>query len=82
MQTRYKHIYFEGGVGMIEGFPVYQCCNNHTGEVLKSIEYYTPWGEYCAYDTYPTAFFSADCLRDIASFLDQLNEQEKGKEGK
>ncbi len=45
------------------------CLNNRSREPLGGVEWYKPWKQYI-FNASETAVFSADCLRDIAAFME------------
>ena len=73
-KTEYKHIYFAEAVSVPrKAKDIWLCLNNKSDEKLAALEWYAPWRRYCVTDVLDNAVFDADCLRDIAHFLDQLN---------
>jgi|GEM_PF-2481735 len=72
MKTRYRFIHF-----VKVGSDCWHCLNNKTKAPLLEIEYYKPWKQFVSSHCSPplTTVFSADCHRDIAHFLDQLNKE-------
>lgn len=47
-------------------------------DILGVVEWYPRWKRYVFSDSHPRAVFSADCLTDLAAFLEKLT-QEAGK---
>ena len=77
MKTRYKYIHFERVPHCLcGGFPLWDCRNNKTDNGLGVIGWCAQWREYVLTPDQNT-IFSADCCRDIADFLGQLNEVKK-----
>ena len=50
----------------------YTVFNNKTNDCLAHINYYKPWKEWVIFP-YLDCVFSADCLIDLAHFLNLLN---------
>lgn len=70
MKTKYKHVYF-----LQAGKDQWWCRNNKTTSILYKINWYSPWRCYCSEPFTLDVIFSADCHRDIADFLEQLNKE-------
>jgi len=69
MKRCYKYIHFgETNLSRRE----FSCRNTKSGEQLGKVKSYPRWGRYCYFPT-TQAVYSADCLRDIAHFLEQVN---------
>ena len=72
MKTEYKHIKFVQTV--LNG--CWNCLNRESGDVLGSVSYYKPWRQFVFEpDELGDIIFNSSCLRDIAHFLNQLNEK-------
>ena len=77
MKTEYKYIYFE----VVEEKPktkVWGCYNKRTKNILAFVKWYPVWRQYCFFSEQQTVF-NTSCLKDVAEFLDQLNEAQKTK---
>lgn len=72
MKTRYKYIHFE----KLSDNPEVWYCGTLKHQALGTVEYYQQWGKYI-FEPDPGTIYSADCCRDIAKFLEQLNEEKK-----
>ena len=70
MKKSYKYIEF-----VFDGN--WKCYNKQSQTKLAKIEYYPYFKQYSVTWFMMGAVFSAGCLRDIAHFLDQLNQQDK-----
>jgi hypothetical protein len=46
-------------------------------DTLGSIKWFGPWRQYCFFFIADVAIMSAGCLRDLASFLEELNSKHK-----
>jgi len=75
MKTEYKNIYFVLLDRTENGKPVYECLNK-TGVELAEVSYYPKWKKYVD-ERQPGIIFDASCNRDIAHFMDQLDQQRK-----
>ena len=71
LRTKYKHIRFES---YMDSMTHWHCVANNGGAFLGSVEYYKPWKRFVFYASTVSCVFSADCLRDIADFLEQLEK--------
>ncbi len=69
-KTKYKHIYFTESPDK----KIWLCRNTKSQKTLAALAYYKPWHRYCIVEFWDDVVFDADCLRDIAHFLDQLNK--------
>lgn len=65
MKLWYRFIHFEEGPGG------WNCINN-SETVLGRCEFYRPWRQWVFTQERESVVFSADCLRDIAHFMEQL----------
>ena len=72
MKTRYKYINFQ--TTMRDN--VWLICNNKKRDHLGYVSFYKPRKRYCS-NMFDGVVFDASCHRDIADFLDQLNEVKK-----
>lgn len=70
LKTEYKFIRFE------KELTVWCCKNKKHGDMLGTISYCNAWKLFVFQPPSGTEF-SADCLRDIADFLEQLNKEKK-----
>ena len=57
---------------------VYQMLSKHRGDTLGTIKWHGPWRQYCFYPALDT-IFSAGCLSDIHSFLQDHNRRQREK---
>jgi hypothetical protein len=58
------------------GKPIYWVTNLKSGPAIGQIFWYAAWRRWTArFD--PDSVWSADCLRDVASYLEQLNKAPK-----
>ena len=74
MKTEYKYIKFVQTV-LVDNW---NCLNRKSGDGLGCVSYYAPWRQFVFEpDEMGDVIFNSSCLRDIAHFLDQLNEQKK-----
>lgn len=75
MKTEYKwiHFVFYSSTGKTE---VYNCHNTETGALLGQVKWYGAFRKYSFFPL-PDIIFESQCLKDIASFLDQLMLQRK-----
>lgn len=73
MNTSYKYIRFTR-----EWKGRWTCKNKRSGYVLGIVSYYDEWSQWVfAPALFNPTVHSASCLRDIADFLEQLNDEEK-----
>ena len=70
LKTEYKYIRFE------QELKTWVCKNKRHDSFLGSIVYLKEWRQFVFQPPSGTEF-SADCLRDIADFLEQLNKERK-----
>jgi hypothetical protein len=73
MNTRYTYIHFVKK----EDKPktsVWSCCNNKSNVELGEVRWMPQWRQYCFFPTVQ-AVYSADCLKDIDDFIDQLKKE-------
>jgi hypothetical protein len=73
MKTKYKYIEFIQAEDF-KGKQRWTCQNRELGNALADIFYYKLWKEYVS-NFNPNSIFNNSCLRDIADFLDQLNNK-------
>lgn len=74
MKTKYKHIKFTKTT--LVGH--WNCFNVKSGDSLGSVFYDKQCSQYIFEpDEFGEYAFTSSCLRDMAHFLDQLNEQRK-----
>ena len=69
MKTKYKFIEF---IQHPSVSTVWICQNKRSHDYLGCAEVYAPWKAH-VFRSDINSVFSADCLRDIAHFLSQLN---------
>ncbi len=74
MQTEYKHIKFIKA----DSVGGWICLNRISAGDLGTVFYYGPWRKF-VYEPAELGHcvFDSGCLRNIAHFLDQLNEEKK-----
>lgn len=70
LKTEYKFIRFTQTV--FKG--TWNCLNKKASNALGTVRFYKEWKTYTFQPVEDTEF-SADCPRDIADFLEQLNNQ-------
>ena len=73
LKTKYKYIEFE--TTMFDG--IWNCKNRKHGTLLCTVEFDGEWNMYVSVNPEGPVKFSADCHRDIAHFLEQLNMEHK-----
>ena len=73
MKTRFKFIKFDQAPTS-DGMQWF-CDNNKSGDNIGVAVYYEPWRQW-VFEAVDTAVFSADCLRDIAEFMEGLNSNQ------
>ena len=76
MKTRYRFIHFK------QAQDLWVCFNNKTNDPLCSLEYYAPWKQWVLAAKSPTSVFSADCLTNIAHFLNAADQAQPPREPK
>ena len=75
MKTKYKDIEFE--TTLLNGI---WSCMHRSGTELGMVEFYERWGQFVFEpNSEVSLIFSAQCLCDIADFLDQLNKENHGE---
>lgn len=75
MNTTYKYIEF---IEVEQKPKVWECRNKHYHSVLGVVKWYVPWRQYIYCETVAVGvIYSAGCLRDIADFVEQANEEQK-----
>lgn len=78
MKTAYKHIEFIETT--LQGH--WNCLNKKHGDDLGSVFFYQPWKQFVfEFCELGDCVFNSSCLRDIAHFLDQLNDTRKTLKG-
>lgn len=75
MKTKYKYIEF---VPHASWHDTWEIRNRKSGDVLGYVGYYPKWRQYVS-QLHSSAIFNNSCHRDIADFLDQLNEEKKSE---
>ena len=70
MRTKFKYIHF---VEQPDEPNIWDCRNTKHGDDLGVVFYYHPWKIF-GFIPEGRPVFSADCLRDIAEFMEQLKE--------
>jgi len=74
MKTKYKYIEFTQTV--LNG--CWNCVNRKSRDELGQVAFYKPWRQFIFEPAeFGGIIFNSSCLRDIAHFLDQLNEMKK-----
>jgi hypothetical protein len=58
----------------------YSVTNNKSGDLLGVIRWHGPWRQY-VFLAAPLTLYSAGCLADIQSFLNETNEAHKDARG-
>jgi hypothetical protein len=58
------------------GYPVRLVCNRRLEDIMGRILWYPPWRRYILLAD-ENAAWSADCLRDVASYLEHLDDEEQ-----
>lgn len=71
LRTHYRFVEF------IDMGKRWNCVNRTHRKVLGSCTPYAAWRQWVFSQSGPDCIFSADCLRDIADFLEQLNRENK-----
>jgi len=71
MITKYKYIEFV----QTDFESRWNCINRRNKGILGSVSYYSRWKEFVFAAEDICVIFNNSCLRDIALFLDQLNQQ-------
>lgn len=71
MKTKYQHIHF---VECKTGGIAYKMHKNKTGDIMADVYYYGRWKKFVVDFDYGF-IFDNDCQRDIADFLDQLDDK-------
>ncbi len=74
LKTKYQYIHFVKV--KCEHMP-YTMHSNRSCFVMGTVHYFKPWKKYVI-EPVSDYVFDENCLRDIADFLDQLNEKLKG----
>ncbi len=69
MKTKFKYIHFKHD----PKDNTWECLNTKHRQVLGGVWYYNLWKKW-VFVSEPAAVFSADCLRDIAEFMEQLKK--------
>lgn len=69
MKTRYGYIHFEQKTDWVSPRQVWLCRNNRSKGVLAQLHWDEDWKQYVAVFN-KNAIFSADCLKDIAEFME------------
>ena len=79
LKTKFKYIHFTkmedmqaGPVTLTTATETWVCSNNKTRGTLCFINWYVGWKQWVVGEVCPGSIFSADCLRDIAEFMAQL----------
>lgn len=76
MKTRYKYIHFAEAADGARSRSKWFCYNNKSQSILGEVRFYQPWRRWC-YFPWGKEVYSADCLADIRSFIEQLNQGSK-----
>jgi hypothetical protein len=75
MKTKFDYVHFEYRArGSDESKKTWCCVNNKQGLELGVVVFYSDWRMYVFIPTDMCAVFSPSCLRDIASFVDDLTK--------
>ena len=76
MKTNYDHIHFEYRArGSDENRKTWCCMNNKNNWELGCVFFYKDWNTFIFTPSNQTSVYSSSCLRDIAEFIDELNNQ-------
>ena len=75
MRAQYQYIHFVK-VAEKSKTSVWSCRNNDSGAELGTVQWYSPWRQYCCFPT-AQAVYSDSCLIGIAAFLGDLNDERK-----
>ncbi len=70
IKTDYKYIHFRRQQSV---YVCYECKTNKDNNVLGFVKFYSAWRQYCFFPT-SQAVYSSGCLKDIGSFLEDLNK--------
>ena len=76
-ESRYLHFAYYGTKGKTH---VWQVANKQSGDVLGLVSWYGPWRQYC-FDPHEGTVYSAECLRDIATFCQERMNEHRGAKG-
>lgn len=68
MKTRYQFIHFND----LRETGTFDCCSNRDGTVLGSCSFFKLWGQWVFSQSGSGRVLSADCLLDVAHFMNQL----------
>jgi len=74
LKTEYKYIVFKF-TDAADHKKGAECLNKKSGTILGYVEYYTPWKQYVI-EFREDFVFNVSCLKDIADFLRQLNNED------
>lgn len=72
MKTKYRFIHFLPVEKDFASFGEWICHGNKDDVKLGVCEYYSPWKQWQFVPAGENVAFTADCLRDIAHFMQQL----------
>ena len=70
MKTQYQYIHFEKWTSE-PGNLTWKCYNTRSNDELGEVRWYPAWRQYCYFPSCP-ANYSAECLNNIANFIEQL----------
>jgi len=73
MKTKYRFIHFVM-IYSTDKTQVWDCRNNRNGGSLGTVRRYYPWDQDCFVPEGNTVF-SAGCLADIQTFIEQLHRE-------
>lgn len=71
-KTQFKYIHFEKDD---EHAGQWNVVNNKSCSLLGTLLFYAPWNRVIFTQAAEGIVFSADCLRDIASFMEELGRE-------
>jgi hypothetical protein len=79
LQTKFKFIHFEYGGRSKSGKTfIYFCYNSENKTFLGRVSYYAGWYKYVFEpDNSLKLIFENQCLKDIATFLEELNKLQR-----
>jgi len=76
MKTQFRFIEFVSHSAFPE---VWVCRNKRDKGILGGVEWYPQWKQF-TFSASESSVFSADCLRDIADFLDQTKKAKEASD--
>jgi len=76
MSDHFRFIHFTETANPGRKTKIWVCYTNSTDMPLGIVQWYSPWRQYCFYPT-NTLVLSADCLRDLVTFIDGKQREHK-----